>query len=150
MLDLDRIRASADIGAELAGQTEELRAAGVITQAEYAAVPVRMLRDFFASPIGVRLLASARVEREWAFTCRMQDESGQDMLLQGVVDCCFMENGKWVLVDYKTDALRDIAAILEKHRPQLHYYARALESITKTPVRERIVYLVRAGAGYPV
>ena len=150
MLDLDRIRASADIGAELAGQAEELRAAGVITQAEYDAVPARMLRDFFASPIGVRLLASARVEREWAFTCRMQDESGQDMLLQGVVDCCFMENGKWVLVDYKTDALRDIAAILEKHRPQLHYYARALESITKTPVRERIVYLVRAGAGYPV
>ena len=150
MLDLDRLRASKDIGREIAAQAEEMRAAGVITQAEYDAVPARMLRDYFASPTGVRMLDSVRVEREWAFTCRMQDAGGQDMLLQGVIDCCFMEQGKWVLVDYKTDAPRDIAAILEKHRPQLDYYARALESITKTPVRERIVYLVRAGTGYPV
>ena len=150
MTDLDRIKNSTDIARELAAQAEEMRASGVITQAEYDAVPARMLTDFFASPVGVRLLASERVEREWAFTCRMQDHDGQDMLLQGVIDCCFMEKGKWVLVDYKTDAPGDIPAVIEKHRPQLEYYARALETITKTPVRERVLYLVRAGIGCPV
>ena len=37
-----------------------------------------------------------------------------------------------------------------RHRPQLALYAEALEAITGLPVRERVLYLVRAGAGYPV
>lgn len=150
LLDLNALKGSMDIAREIAAQTEEMISCGAITRAEHAAVPARMLTDFFASPLGVRLLAAERVEREWAFTCRMTDHQGQEMLLQGVIDCCFMEKGKWVLVDYKTDSPRDVAAVLDKHRPQLDYYARALGTITKTEVGERVLYLVRAGIGYPV
>ena len=123
---------------------------GVVAQGEYAAVPARMLTQFFASPLGVRLLNSDRVEREWAFTFRRTDAQRQTQLVQGVIDCCFMEKGKWILVDYKTDSPKDIAAVLEKHRPQLAIYAEALEKITGTPVEERVLYLVRAGVGYLV
>ena len=150
LLDLNALKGSMDIAREIAAQTEEMISCGAITRAEHAAVPARMLTDFFVSPLGVRLLAAERVEREWAFTCRMTDHQGQEMLLQGVIDCCFMEKGKWVLVDYKTDSPRDVAAVLDKHRPQLEYYARALGTITKTEVGERVLYLVRAGIGYPV
>ena len=150
LIDLDALRRSTDIARDIAAQIDEMLAGGVITQAEYSAVPARMVVDFFASPLGVRVLAAQQVEREWAFTCRMTDAHGQAMLLQGVLDCCFLERDKWVLVDYKTDAPHDIPAVLDKHRPQLDYYARALETVTKTPVAERVVYLVRAGAGYPV
>ena len=123
---------------------------GVITRAEFDAVPTRMLVSFFAQPLGVRLLASPRVEREWAFTWKREDENGQTQLLQGVIDCCFMENGRWVLIDYKTDSPKDVPAATQKHRPQLSLYADALESITGTRVQERILYLVRGSAGYPV
>ena len=71
-------------------------------------------------------------------------------LVQGVIDCCFMENGKWVLVDYKTDSASDIPGVMEKHRPQLVIYGDALERITKIPVKERVLYLVRAGVGVQI
>ena len=150
MLDLNALRASRDIAGELAAQRERMLEGSVVTQAEGAAVPARMLVDFFASPLGVRLLASGRVEREWAFTFRRSARDGQVQLVQGVIDCCFEEDGQWVLVDYKTDSPRDVQAVLHKHRPQLNVYADALLRITGMEVKERILYLVRAGAGYVV
>ena len=71
-------------------------------------------------------------------------------LLQGVIDCCFVERGAWVLVDYKTDSPADVPAVLQKHRPQLALYAQALEALTGLPVAERLLVLVRAGTAYPV
>jgi len=150
MIDLNRLRASTNMAAEIARQLNEMLESGVVTRAEFDAVPVRMLTTFFASPLGVRLLQSGRVEREWAFTYRRALEGGQTQLVQGIIDCCFEEQGKWVLVDYKTDSPADVPGAIKKHRPQLAIYADALERITKMPVRERVLYLVRACAGYPV
>ena len=78
---------------------------------------------------------------------KRQAETGAQ-LLQGVIDCCFIERGAWVLVDYKTDA--NAAGAIERHRPQLELYAQALAGITGLPVRERVLYLVRAGRAYQV
>ena len=149
MIDLDALKNTTDLAAEIARQAAQMLENGVVTQAEYAAVPMRMLVDFFASPLGVRMLKSSRVEREWAFTFRRETpESTQ--LVQGVIDCCFEEGGRWVLVDYKTDSPADVPGAIERHRPQLEIYAQALEGITVMPVQERVLYLVRAGAGYAV
>ncbi len=150
MIDLDALRASGDMAAEIARQIAVMKEDGVVTQAEYDAVPARMLTDFFASPLGVRLMRSGRVEREWAFTYRRQAPDGSVQLVQGVIDCCFEEEDAWVLLDYKTDSPHDVPAAMEKHRPQLMIYADALEKITQKSVRQRILYLVRAGAGYAV
>ncbi|MGN0776421.1 MAG: 3'-5' exonuclease, partial [Candidatus Ventricola sp.] len=150
MLDLGALRESRDIASELDAQRARMLSDGVVTQAEGGAVPTRMLVSFFASPLGVRVMASSHVEREWAFTFRRTAPDGQVQLVQGVIDCCFEEGGQWVLVDYKTDSPRDVQAVLSKHRPQLDVYADALERITRMPVKERVLYLVRAGAGYVV
>ncbi|MBQ4609847.1 MAG: PD-(D/E)XK nuclease family protein, partial [Clostridia bacterium] len=150
MLDLDAIRRTHDLRAEIARQAEDMLARGVVTEAEYTAVPVKMMTELFASPLGRRLLRSPRVEREWAFTYLREEGGGAAQLVQGVIDCCFEEDGRWVLVDYKTDSPSDVSGAIEKHRPQLEIYAAALETITGMPVAERILYLVRAGAGYAV
>ena len=134
---------------EIKAQREKLRRDGIVSDAELSAVPADMLVRFFASPLGVRLLKSEEAHREWAFTYRRETEAGVQ-LLQGVIDCCFKEKGGWVLLDYKTDSASDIVGALERHRPQIELYAQALSGITGIPVRERAIYLVRAGAGYPV
>ena len=149
MLDLDALRAARDLESEIQRQRERLRADGVISEAESSAVPAGMLTRFFASPLGVRMLESEEIHREWAFTYRRETEAGAQ-LLQGVIDCCFKEKGGWVLLDYKTDSASDIAGALARHRPQIELYAQALSGITGVPVRERAIYLVRAGAGYQV
>ena len=125
----------------------ELKPGAMVSENELAAVHPRLLVRLFASPLGVRMLAAGELHREWAFTYRRETEDGAQ-LLQGVIDCCFIERGAWVLVDYKTDA--DAAGAIERHRPQLELYAQALAGITGRPVRERVLYLVRAGMGYQV
>jgi len=150
MLDLDALRRTTDLAGEITHQTAQMLESGVAMQAEYDAVPARMLADFFASPLGVRMLRSSRVEREWAFTFRRTTQEGEIQLVQGVIDCCFEEDGGWVLLDYKTDSPADIPGAIARHRPQLDIYAQALETITGTRVKERVLYLVRAGAGYAV
>ncbi|MBP3428139.1 MAG: helicase-exonuclease AddAB subunit AddA [Clostridia bacterium] len=150
MTDLSALRGAARMEEELARQREEMLGTGVITEAEAQAVPLSMLVGFFASPVGVRMLAAQEVEREWAFTWRRTAPDGQAQLLQGVIDCCFIENGKWVLVDYKTDSAARIPEASGEHRGQVEIYAGALEALTGRPVAERILFFVRAGAGYAV
>lgn len=150
MLDLDALRACGDLAGETARQMERMAADGVLTAAEAKAVPVRLVTELLASPLGVRMLAAQTLRREWAFTFSRTAQDGTTQLVQGIIDCCFVERGAWVLVDYKTDSPADVPGALSRHRPQLALYAEALEAITGMPVRERAVYLVRAGAAFPV
>ena len=79
-----------------------------------------------------------------AFTER---EAEAPVVLQGMIDCCFMEDGAWVLVDHKTsriDKTHTARTVAERYRGQLELYAMALEQLTGKPVREKYVYLLSA------
>ena len=65
-----------------------------------------------------------------------------EIMIQGIMDCCFIENEQWVLVDYKTDWQLDEMR-MEGYRIQLKLYAAALERATGMKVKERILYDVR-------
>ena len=82
---------------------------------------------------------------------------GQTML-QGVIDACFMEQGGWVLVDYKTDYVPseylldgndtrvwDLSVLKKRYAGQVIWYARALEKLTGRPVRHIYLYSIHAG-----
>ena len=105
------------------------------------------LADFFAGELGQRLLHSDTVRREWAFNLVM-DETGT--LLQGVIDCAFLEDDAWVLVDYKTDRIEDESAFIERYKMQIAWYARALERIPGKKVKERYLYSIGKTKEYPI
>ena len=65
--------------------------------------------------------------------------------MQGTIDCCFMEGGQWVLLDYKTDRTDDMDARRAHYEKQLRVYALALETITGRPVKERLLCLLSGG-----
>lgn len=94
-----------------------------------------------------------RIWREFSFSLlRPADElfagvQGDEILLQGVVDCCFDEGDGLVIVDYKTDRVSfdeapERAAL---YREQLGAYAWAMGRITGEAVKESIVYFLNAG-----
>ena len=68
--------------------------------------------------------------------------AGEEILLQGVVDCCFETLEGITVVDFKTDRVdrRSVAARAEEYRPQLAAYSRALEEITGKPVIRRCLW----------
>lgn len=64
------------------------------------------------------------------------------VMMQGIIDAFFEEDGKIVLVDYKTDYIEknNEDELVRRYKSQLNYYARALESITGKEVSEKIIY----------
>lgn len=69
-----------------------------------------------------------------------ETESGETILVQGIIDVYFEEDGSLVLLDYKTDKVRTAQELLEKYHSQLDYYAQALEQLLQKPVKEKIIY----------
>ena len=64
------------------------------------------------------------------------------MLVQGIIDAYFIENGELVLVDYKTDRVSDPQALKDRYQIQLDLYERALTQITGMNVREKLIYAI--------
>jgi ATP-dependent helicase/nuclease subunit A len=129
---------------------EEKRAAYLSALSGVSAFHADAIRRFAGSPLFLRMAAADRVEREWTFLCPMpanrllpDTDSGEPVLLQGVIDACFVENGAWVLLDYKTDRVTgDPKEYAKKHARQVALYAEALEKLSGMPVKERhIVFL---------
>ena len=53
-----------------------------------------------------------------------------------------------MLLDYKTDRVSAPSVLLERYRPQLAYYKRALEQITGRKVKETYVYSFTFGEAF--
>ena len=129
---------------------------GYLTDEERKAISEKRIYDFFQSHLGQRLLTAERVERELPFSMlfpanRVYPEmlDGEDLFLQGIIDTAFLEDGAWVLVDYKTDRL-DEEALVERYRIQLMLYKEALERLTPYPVKEVYIYSFRLERAIPV
>ena len=106
--------------------------------------------------MGKRLRGATQVRREWPFNATLPaadaltpEEAarfgGGDLLVQGTIDCCFIEDGAWVLLDYKTDRTDDMDALRAHYEKQLKVYALALECVTGLPVKQRALCLLSSG-----
>ena len=128
----------------------------LLAEGQRDAVEPGKLARFLESDVGLRLRSAGEVRREWPFNVRLpagdaltEEEAarfgGGELLVQGTVDCCFMEDGQWVLLDYKTDRTDDMDALRAHYEKQLKVYALALERITGRPVKERLLCLLSGG-----
>ena len=75
------------------------------------------------------------------------DGDGEEMMLQGVVDCAFDTPEGLVIVDFKTDRIRpgEERQRAEHYRPQLDAYSQALSRVLQRPVAERELYFFATG-----
>ena len=64
----------------------------------------------------------------------------ETVLIQGIIDAFFVEDGKIVLMDYKTDAVSSKQALIDRYELQLDYYREALEKITGMKVEQKLIY----------
>ena len=70
---------------------------------------------------------------------------GEIMLIQGVIDAWFEEDDGIVLVDYKTDHVKESSELTSRYKVQIDYYTRALERMTHKKVKERYLYSFTLG-----
>ena len=149
-IDFARTGSEAEIRAELS----RLAAEGYLSEKEARSVDAAAIGALFQSEAGKRILAADDVKREFPFTllCRADTlfpGAGEDeILLQGVIDCCIEERGALTIIDYKTDGVTAETAQRRagRYRAQLEAYALAMERITGKPVKEKILCFLRCGA----
>lgn len=65
---------------------------------------------------------------------------GEKVLIQGIIDVFFVEDGEIVLLDYKTDVIDSLEALWNRYNVQIQYYEEALTKLMRMPVKERILY----------
>ena len=114
---------------------------------------VGQLEALLASPLAEDIRSGKNVLREYPFTVlisasELDADAGDDqVLLQGVVDCCFETAEGLTVVDFKTDRVfgEDVRRRAEHYRPQLEAYSAALERVLEKKVVRRVLYFLSPG-----
>ena len=114
----------------------------ILTGTERDAVDPVMIEQFLTGELGDRIRHAETVSRETPFTCTVQKD-GREVLVQGSIDCWFVEDGQIVLLDYKSNMKTDQIQAL--YQAQIDLYRQALEQLTGMPVKEAYLYLLREG-----
>ncbi|MEG1551139.1 MAG: PD-(D/E)XK nuclease family protein, partial [Oscillospiraceae bacterium] len=101
---------------DLKAEIERLKSENMLTDEEEKVLKTESIKAFFESNLYKRMKNSEQIFREQKFTItiplseiKSEFKSGyeeESILIQGVIDCAFIENGKVVVVDYKTDRVQ--------------------------------------------
>jgi ATP-dependent helicase/nuclease subunit A len=119
-----------------------------LSEKDYSYIEKYLKSDLFA-----RIKKSDKVYREQPFVLKKsatilesEYESGE-ILIQGIIDLLFEENGEIVLVDYKSggSSYSDEALVKAKYEKQINLYKEAVESILNKSVKEKYLYLIESG-----
>ena len=142
----DYAAARADIESELARLVD----GGFLSEDEGKAVNIGAAKRFFMSPLAERIFASDNVMREKKFAAlfpakffypELTGEAAEEkIVVQGIADCVFVEDGELVIADYKTDTGVDAEALLDRYSAQLEIYREALSQALGMPVKETLLY----------
>ncbi len=130
-------------------EIQRLAECGFLTAEQSEAVDPGKIRKFFALEIGSKLCNGTPYLREFKFSILDDGQKydptldGEQVLLQGVVDCALLEEDGLTVVDFKTDYVNEelISTVISRYRPQVETYAQALHRIYELPVKARYLYL---------
>ena len=153
LIDLEK----ADTALGVTGELARLTAGGWLTGKQAESVNPAWISGFWRSALGREAKNAARLEREFKFSLLVPArryfpgaEEGEEIMLQGVVDCWFRDGrGDVTVIDFKTDAVTEWTALrrAEEYRPQLEAYAEALSQVLGAPVERRVLWFFRLGRG---
>jgi len=127
----------------LEAHRENLRLSGRFSIQEASMADVKMAARFLTSEEGRNMLCSKEIRREWPFNLRITQPI--QTMVQGVIDLCYLEEDEWVLIDFKTDYVKDPQELWQRYRMQLRLYRQALEVATGRKVRRCGLYSLRLG-----
>lgn len=140
-------------------QIEHMADDEIISSVDIRKIYRKNIRDFLYSPLGCRLRSAEHIDRELSFSRMMSiaeinrlspaesayPDTGQSIFIQGTIDLLFQENGRLILIDYKTDRCSGEEA-RQRYAVQIELYAAAAYSIFNMPVAEKYIYMFHSGA----
>lgn len=143
-------------GSNAKKELERLNEMGFFTDKEYSLIKPNHIDNFFNTLAGQMLINSSRSFRETSVSTLRPSESlgydpGKEILIKSNIDIVYEYDGKWYIVDYKTDFI-DLynrnASLQERvkvHKPQLQMYKEAFEGTFGQKVEETYLAFLEAG-----
>ena len=128
-----------------------LREEGFITEETAAIADRNRIAAFFHTELGEKLRGGTPCVREFKFSILDNGGNygegldGEQVLLQGVVDCAMIEDDGLTIIDFKTDFVTEetLGDLLERYRMQVQTYADAMARIYRKPVKASYLYFFR-------
>ena len=131
-----------------------------LPEAEVKLINPKRFQAFLQSPLAARFRkaqAADTLYREQHFMKQVPNDylfpgsdTSEPVILQGIIDAFFIEDGEIVLVDYKSDHVREAETLIGRYQKQLELYAEALEKITGLRVKEKLIYSIILEQAIPV
>lgn len=138
----------------VAAETERLCKEEFLSERQKDAVNQAAIVRLFSSSLGKRILNAPKLHREFRFSILCDAEAvfskapGEEILLQGVVDCCIENEDSLIIIDYKTDHVYTEEQLRERkelYSRQMEAYALALRRIFGKPVEEAVLVFLLSG-----
>lgn len=125
----------------------ELISKKIITENESKSIDLNKIYSFLNSDFVKRIKKSKEIKKEKAFCMEMDAKEFYDnvedetILIQGIIDLYYIdENDNIVLVDYKTDYVKNENELIDKYKVQLKIYKKALEKGLNKKVAQIYIY----------
>lgn len=160
LLDFESISDSKDITSVIKEQMTGFVRDGFLTQEWFDAVNVSKIANFFNSDLAKSMTEAqknGRLRKEQPFVLAIEANrvnadipSGENVLIQGIIDAFYEEDGQIVLMDYKTDHVDNEEALIKRYRVQMDLYAEALSRITGKTLKAIYIYSFSLAKTIPV
>ncbi len=120
--------------------------------------PLDILHFFDTEPGQLAIRNASKVYREWPFTIALDVSNldltcpGESVVVQGIIDMIIPTDDGLVIVDFKTDKIREneIAERAARYTTQLALYAQAAAKILNAPAAGSYLYFLHPKSAYPV
>lgn len=150
-IPLDRLGDFSDEA--VAAAIAELEENGKITKREAEIVEPAHIAEFFRGELGRRMLNSLEIRREQPFYAEIcgrdvgQNYDGR-ISVQGQIDLYFVEEDGIVVVDYKSDTVKNLEEERENYAKQVKIYSKILPEFTGKPIKEMYLYAFLADKAF--
>ena len=134
---------------------KKLPDSGKISGEDAALVSASRVLHFMHTPLAGRMAQAqkeGRLFREQPFVMGCPADQVSEGLphdemvtIQGIIDAFFIEDDHIILVDYKTDRVREAGELTARYRTQLNLYAEALQKAYALPVAQKLIYSTALG-----
>ena len=134
-------------------EIQRLTDGGFLSSLEASSVDKAKAKAFVNSEIITRCLKSDKVFKEYRFTVEVSPSlvdntlvdvsCDEKIILQGAVDLAFVEDDELVIVDYKTDNIKDASMLYDMYHNQLEIYKDAMQRCTDYKVKECLIYSIK-------
>ncbi len=116
----------------LSASIDMMKIRKIITENEQKALDEELIKAFIKSPLFNEIKNADKVYKELSFiipfnSSKLFGGEGEDIMVQGIIDCLYVKDGKYHVVDYKSDSYSAKSEMIDRYKTQLYVYSEAVE-----------------------